>query len=134
MAKSKKKLSLTTQMFIGLIAGLVFGVILNLFVPSSYFRDTVLVNGVFYVIGDVVRFGDGQRRIVDLDLAAAGRPLAPGRIRRARGLRERLRRAGEARRRDAVREQGLDDLLARVREGRRAVARVLAVRRGAGRL
>lgn len=52
MAKSKKKISLTTQMFIGLIAGLVVGVILNLFVPASYFRDTVLVNGIFYVIGN----------------------------------------------------------------------------------
>lgn len=50
--KEKKKLSLTTQMFIGLLAGLAFGVILNLWVPSSHFKDEVLVNGIFYVIGN----------------------------------------------------------------------------------
>lgn len=52
MAKNKKKFSLTSQMFIGLLAGLIFGVILNLWVPSSYFRDTVLVDGIFYVVGN----------------------------------------------------------------------------------
>lgn len=50
--KEKKKMSLTTQMFIGLIAGLVVGVALNLWVPSSYFKDTILVDGVFFVIGN----------------------------------------------------------------------------------
>lgn len=50
--KEKKKMSLTTQMFIGLIAGLIVGVVLNLWVPSSYIKDTVLVNGVFFVIGN----------------------------------------------------------------------------------
>lgn len=50
--KEKKKMSLTTKMFVGLIAGLIFGVILNLWVPSGYVRDTVLVDGVFYVIGN----------------------------------------------------------------------------------
>ncbi len=50
--KEKKKLSLTTKMFIGLIAGLIVGVILNLAVPSSHFKDDILVNGVFFVIGN----------------------------------------------------------------------------------
>ena len=45
-------MGLTTRIFIGLIAGLIVGVILNLFVPHSYVRDTVIVNGVFYVIGN----------------------------------------------------------------------------------
>jgi Na+/H+-dicarboxylate symporter len=49
---NKKKLGLTAKIFIGLIAGLILGVILNLFVPSSYFRDTILVDGIFYVIGN----------------------------------------------------------------------------------
>ena len=48
----KKKLGLTTKIFIGLIAGLIVGVVLNVAVPHSYVRDTVLVNGVFYVIGN----------------------------------------------------------------------------------
>ncbi|MDO5549442.1 MAG: dicarboxylate/amino acid:cation symporter [Eubacteriales bacterium] len=52
MSSEKKKLGLTSKIFIGLIGGLILGVILNLFIPSSYFRDTVLVEGIFYVIGN----------------------------------------------------------------------------------
>lgn len=50
--KETKKMGLTTKIFIGLIGGLVLGVILNLFVPHSSFRDAVLVDGIFYVIGN----------------------------------------------------------------------------------
>lgn len=50
--KEKKKLSLTSKMFIGLIAGLIVGVILNLWIPSSHFKDEILVNGIFFVIGN----------------------------------------------------------------------------------
>lgn len=50
--KKKKKLGLTSKIFIGLIGGLIFGVILNLWVPNGYVRDTVLVDGVFYVVGN----------------------------------------------------------------------------------
>ena len=57
MAKSekkieKKKLSLTSKIFIGLIAGVICGVIFNLFVPASYVRDTIIIDGICYVIGD----------------------------------------------------------------------------------
>ena len=48
---SKKKLGLTTIIFIALILGAITGIILNLAVPSCYIKDTVLVNGVFYVVG-----------------------------------------------------------------------------------
>lgn len=52
MAKdNKKKMGLTTKIFIGLISGLILGVIFNLFVPNGYVRDTVFVEGIFYVIG-----------------------------------------------------------------------------------
>ncbi len=47
----KKKMGLTTKIFIGLIGGLIVGIIFNLFIPHSYVRDTVFVNGIFYVIG-----------------------------------------------------------------------------------
>ncbi len=50
--KEKKKMGLTTKIFIGLLAGLVLGVVLNLWVPNGYIRDTVLVDGIFYVIGN----------------------------------------------------------------------------------
>ncbi len=50
--KKKKKLSLTSKIFIGLIAGVICGVIFNLFVPASYVRDTIIVDGICYVIGN----------------------------------------------------------------------------------
>lgn len=50
--KSRKKLGLTTKIFIALILGLVAGVVLNLWVPSGYVRDTVIVDGICYVIGN----------------------------------------------------------------------------------
>ena len=52
MAKAKKKtLSLSVTIFIALIAGALLGVVIHYFVPESYIRDTVLINGVLYVIG-----------------------------------------------------------------------------------
>ena len=48
----KKKLSLTSKIFIGLIAGLICGVFFNLFVPASYVRDTIIIDGICYVIGN----------------------------------------------------------------------------------
>ena len=47
-----KKMGLTTKIFIGLIGGLILGVIFNLFIPNSYIRDTIFVDGIFYVIGN----------------------------------------------------------------------------------
>jgi Na+/H+-dicarboxylate symporter len=49
--KEKKQLGLTTQIFIGLIGGAIVGLILNYLVPNGTFKDTVLINGVFYVVG-----------------------------------------------------------------------------------
>lgn len=51
MGKEKKKMGLTTKIFIGLICGLIVGIIFNVAVPHSYVRDTVFVEGIFYVIG-----------------------------------------------------------------------------------
>ena len=48
----KKKRSLTARIFIGLIIGLIVGLIVN-GLPESYFRDTVLINGVFLLLGEV---------------------------------------------------------------------------------
>lgn len=50
--QEKKKMGLTTKIFIGLIGGLILGVILNLWIPHSYVRDTLLVDGIFYVVGN----------------------------------------------------------------------------------
>lgn len=47
----KKKRNLTTIIFIALILGAAAGLALNLWVPQGYVRDEVIVNGIFYVIG-----------------------------------------------------------------------------------
>ncbi len=48
----KKKSGPTAKIFAGLAAGLAVGIILNLFVPESYFRDTILIDGAFNIIGN----------------------------------------------------------------------------------
>lgn len=50
--KNKKKMGLTSKIFIALITGAAFGVALHYVVPPSYIRDTVLINGIFYVVGN----------------------------------------------------------------------------------
>ena len=47
----KKKLSLTTVIFIALLLGTITGLVLNLWVPAGFVRDQVFVEGIFYVFG-----------------------------------------------------------------------------------
>lgn len=49
--KTKKKNGLSTQIFIALLIGALFGVVIHYWVPSSYIKDTVIVEGVLYVVG-----------------------------------------------------------------------------------
>ena len=49
--RHRRKLGLTSWIFIALGLGLVVGVILHYAVPAGFLRDDVLVNGVFYVVG-----------------------------------------------------------------------------------
>lgn len=51
MLDKKKKVGLTTKIFIALIAGAIFGVLLHYVVPSGNFKDTILVEGILYVVG-----------------------------------------------------------------------------------
>ncbi len=46
----KGKISLSTKIFIGLILGLMTGIIFN-FIPEGFIRDELLINGVFYLVG-----------------------------------------------------------------------------------
>ena len=48
----KKKIGLTTKIFVGLIAGAIVGILMHYVVPGGYVKDTILVNGVFYVVGN----------------------------------------------------------------------------------
>ena len=49
--KTKKKIGLSTQIFIALLIGALFGVVIHFWIPSSYIKDTVIVEGVLYVVG-----------------------------------------------------------------------------------
>ena len=50
-AKEKKKIGLTTKIFISLILGAIFGIILCYMVPSNHIKDDIIVEGILYVIG-----------------------------------------------------------------------------------
>ena len=49
--KTKKKIGLSTQIFIALLIGALFGVVIHYWIPSSYIKDTVIIEGVLYVVG-----------------------------------------------------------------------------------
>lgn len=49
--KEKKKIGLTTRIFIALIVGAIVGIALNMFAADVDFVQNVLVNGIFYVVG-----------------------------------------------------------------------------------
>lgn len=51
MEKKKKKLGLTTVILLALVAGALTGAAMHYFVPEGYVRDTIFVNGIFYVLG-----------------------------------------------------------------------------------
>lgn len=50
--EKRKKLGLTTKIFIGLILGAVVGILMHYVVPEGYVRDTIFINGVFYIVGN----------------------------------------------------------------------------------
>ncbi len=51
MSKEKKKLGLTTKIFIALLLGVVAGSLIHYVMPAGALRDDIIVGGVFYVIG-----------------------------------------------------------------------------------
>lgn len=50
--EKKKKLGLTTWIFISLILGGICGMILHYLVPAGVIRDKIIIDGIFYVIGN----------------------------------------------------------------------------------
>ncbi|MBQ2902278.1 MAG: dicarboxylate/amino acid:cation symporter [Agathobacter sp.] len=50
--KKNKHMSLSTKIFIALIAGAVFGLLINFFLPTGLLKDTILIHGILYVIGN----------------------------------------------------------------------------------
>ena len=49
--KTKKKLGLTTKIFIALIIGAALGMLLHYAVPSGHVKDKIIVDGALYIIG-----------------------------------------------------------------------------------
>jgi len=49
--KEKKKIGLSTKIFIALLVGAVTGIIIHYVIPASEFKDKFIVEGVLYVIG-----------------------------------------------------------------------------------
>lgn len=50
--KEKNKLGLSTRIFIALILGALFGIFVNYVLPSGMLKDTILINGILYVVGN----------------------------------------------------------------------------------
>lgn len=48
----KKKMGLSTKIFIALLLGAVFGFFINLCLPSGVLKDDILINGVLYIVGN----------------------------------------------------------------------------------
>lgn len=48
----KKSIGLTTKIFIALISGAIIGVLINYFMPAGSFRDDILLDGIFYLLGN----------------------------------------------------------------------------------
>ena len=52
ITRLRRSSSLSTIIFIALLTGAVFGILIHYFIPEGYFRDTILINGIFYVLGN----------------------------------------------------------------------------------
>lgn len=52
MMKEKKKLGLSTKIFIALLLGAIFGLSINFFLPSGILKDDILINGILYIVGN----------------------------------------------------------------------------------
>jgi Na+/H+-dicarboxylate symporter len=50
--QEKKTIGLSTKIFIALLLGAVAGIVINYGLPDSYFKDTILINGILYVVGN----------------------------------------------------------------------------------
>jgi len=46
-----RKFGLSTAIFISLLVGALFGIVIFYWIPDGYFRNTILVDGVLYVVG-----------------------------------------------------------------------------------
>lgn len=52
MTREKRAIGLSTKIFISLLLGAAAGIAVNYLLPDSYFKETILINGILYVIGN----------------------------------------------------------------------------------
>ena len=52
-AKSNQKLGLTSKIFIALICGMILGIVMHYFVPKGHIKDDIIINGIFYLLGQM---------------------------------------------------------------------------------
>ena len=50
--KKSKHMGLSTKIFIALLAGIVFGLLINFFLPTGVLKDTILIDGILYLVGN----------------------------------------------------------------------------------
>ena len=50
--KKIKHTSLSTKIFIALVAGAIFGLFINFFLPSGILKDSILIDGILYIVGN----------------------------------------------------------------------------------
>ena len=50
--KKIKHMGLSTKIFIALLAGIVFGLLINFFLPTGVLKDTILTDGILYLVGN----------------------------------------------------------------------------------
>lgn len=50
--KKLKHMHLSTKIFLALLAGTIFGLLINFFLPTGVLRDTILVDGILYIVGN----------------------------------------------------------------------------------
>ena len=53
MLKNKKKVSQSKKIFIGLLLGIILGIIMHSLVPDSHFKNDILIDGIFYTVGQL---------------------------------------------------------------------------------
>ncbi len=50
--KEKKKIGLSTKIFVALLLGAIFGLSINFFLPAGVLKDDILINGILYIVGN----------------------------------------------------------------------------------
>ena len=84
--KKEKKIGLTTKIFIALLLGAVFGIVLCYLIPDSKVKNDIIVEGILYVIGQgfirlmkmlvaAIEWGEGKYKLSSVMFAVLDKLL-----------------------------------------------------------